>query len=286
MHPRLGVPMPPKPLDAQAIALDAPGDRREYLAQWLTAPENPYFARAIVNRVWKNFMGRGLVEMEDDLRLTNPASNAELLNALASDLAAHHYDLKHLMRTIMQSAAYQRASTPADPAAPDDRFYSQYVVKRLPAEVILDAYSQVTGSPSMFGGYPDGTRALQLRDSNAANYFLTAFGRPARKQTCACERTGDATIAQTLHLANGTTLNDKLKGDRSVIKAWVEQGISDQDLVHRLFAKALSRYPSPDELGEAVAAIQTPMDAPDARREAVEDLAWAIMSSKEFLFNH
>lgn len=286
IHPRIGAPMLPKPLDAEAIALDTPGDRREYLADWLTAPENPYFARAIVNRVWKHYMGRGLVEAEDDLRLTNPASNAELLDALSKDLAAHGFDLKHLMRLILNSAAYQRVSEPADPAAPDDRFYSHYIVKRLPAEVILDAYAQVTGTPTSFAGYPDGTRALQLRDANATTYFLTAFGRPPRKQTCACERTADATIAQTLHLANGNTLNDKLKHDRSVIKAWVEQEVSDQDVVHRLFAAALARFPSASELAEAESAIAVLSDDPAQRREAIEDLAWAVLSSKEFLFNH
>lgn len=286
VHPRLGVPMPPKPLDAPAMTLDDPGDRREYLARWLTAPENPYFARAIVNRVWKNFMGRGLVEAEDDLRLTNPASNAELLDALAADLATHNFDLKHLMRTILRSAAYQRASTSADPATPDDRFYSQYIIKRLPAEVILDAYSQVTGAYTMFSGYPEGTRALQLRDVSATTYFLTAFGRPSRKQTCACERTADATIAQTLHLANGTTLNDKLKGGRSIIKTWVEAGISDQDVVYRLFTGALSRFPTDAELAESAAAIAVTDNDPAQRREAIEDLAWAILSSKAFLFNH
>lgn len=292
VHPRLGVPMKPKPLDGEALALDAAGDRREYLAKWLTAPTNPYFARAIVNRVWKNFMGTGLVEAEDDLRLTNPATNEELLNALAKDLCDHGFDLKHLMRTIMNSAAYQRSSDPVDAKLPDTRYYSQYIVKRLPAEVILDAYAQISGVPTPFGGYPDGTRALQLRDTSQAAYFLTAFGRPARKQTCACERTADATIAQTLHLANGDTLNNKLKGDRSILKDWAETGISDYDAVNRLFMLALSRYPRAEEADAAVAALtpervpSDPVVAKAEHREALEDLAWALLSSKEFLFNH
>ena len=285
VHPRLGAPLPPKPLDGEAMALDAEGDRRAYFAQWLTAKENPYFARAIVNRVWKNYMGRALVEAEDDLRLTNPASNEELLSAVAADFTAHGFDLKHLMRTIMNSAAYQRVSEAADPEAPDDRFYSQFIVKRLPAEVILDAYSQVTGISTAFSGYPNGTRALQLRDSTATTYFLTAFGRPARKQTCACERTDDATIAQTLHLANGGSLNDKLRNEEGLVAQWVKQDISNADAVNRLFRIALGRYPSARELDASLSALGNE-NGHWTRRAALEDLAWALMSSKEFLFNH
>src|SRR5205085_2751894 len=147
-HPRRGVPMPPAPLDGKPLALDDPADRREHFADWLTAPENPYFARAMVNRVWRNFLGRGLVEAEDDLRQTNPPSNPELLDALAKDFVAHKYDVKHLIRTIMLSATYQRSSVPVAGNEADDRFYSHYLVRRLPAEVILDAYAQVTGVPT------------------------------------------------------------------------------------------------------------------------------------------
>jgi len=290
IHPRIGAPMPPKPLDGDALALDSEGDRREYLAAWLTAPENPYFTKAIVNRVWKNFMGRGLVESEDDLRLTNPPTNAELMDALAADLAAHAFDLKHLMRTIMNSAAYQRSSVPADPEAPDDRFYSHYIVRRLGAEVLLDAYAQVTGVPTPFSGYPSGTRALQLRDSQTTIYFLTAFGRPERKQTCSCERTEDATIAQTLHLANGDTLNKKLRNENAFLRQLIAQGVSDYDAVNRLYVRALGRYPSIAEAERAVDNIPQNLSDPvaldAARAEAFEDLAWALMSSKEFLFNH
>jgi hypothetical protein len=158
--PRLGVPLPPRPLDGPETPLTDPGDRRAALADWLTAPSNPYFAKALVNRVWRNFMGRGLVEAEDDLRLTNPPSNQELLDALATDFVKSGYDVRALIRTIMLSAAYQRTSTPSGNNAKDDRYYSRYIVRRLPAEVILDALSQVTGVPTAFDGYPKGTRAL------------------------------------------------------------------------------------------------------------------------------
>jgi len=291
LHPRLGAPMPPKPLDGEELPLDARGDRREHFADWLTAAENPYFTRAIVNRVWANFMGRGLVDPEDDLRLTNPPSNEALMAALEADMIAHGWDVRHLVRTIMNSAAYQRASTPSDPDTPDTKYYSQYIIKRLKAEVILDAYAGVTQVPTPFPGYPEGTRALQLRDSEVASYFLTAFGRPERKQTCACERTEDANIAQTLHLANGETLNDKLRDDASIAARLVEEGLGDMDVVHRLFLRTLARYPAPEERAEAAAMLREAAngggeDSPESRRHAIEDLAWALMSSKEFLFNN
>ncbi len=291
LHPRLGKAVPPKPLDAAPIALDAPGDRRETLAKWLTSPENPYFTRAIVNRVWRNFMGRGLVEPEDDLRLTNPPSNEELFAALTKDLIEHKYDLKQLMRTIMNSAAYQRSSAPSDPAAPDGKYYSQYIIRRLSAEVILDAYSQATGVATSFPGYPAGFRAIQLPDSQVGSYFLTAFGRPQRVQTCSCERTEATSVAQTLHVANGETLNNKLKDDQSVVAELASGKKSDQGIVEDLYIRSLTRYPTDKELGEATAVLASvPRGDSDAakksRREAIEDMAWAILSSKEFMFNH
>jgi hypothetical protein len=198
-------------------------------------------------------MGRGLVEPEDDLRLTNPPSNPDLLDALAQDLVEHGYDLKHLMRTIMQSAAYRRSSAPSDPALPDDKHYSQYIVRRLSAEVILDAYAQVTGVPTKFDGYPEGFRALQLPDSQVGSYFLEAFGRPERNQACSCERTEDSSVAQTLHVANGDTLNGKLRDDRSIVATLMEQQGPECEV---------------------------------ERRAALEDVTWAVLSGKEFLFTH
>lgn len=290
IHPRLGVPLPPKPLDGEAIPLAQAGDRREYLAQWITAPENPYFTRSIVNRVWKNFMGRGLVEPEDDLRLTNPPSNPELFDALADDLVEHQYDLKHLMRTIMASAAYRRSSQPSDPEDPDGKQYSQYIVRRLSAEVILDIYSQVTGVPTQFDGYPEGFRALQLPDSQAGSYFLTAFGRPQRNQACSCERTADSSVAQTLHVANGDTLNGKLRDERSLVASLMRQNASDDDALDTIYLHALARMPNPEEREAARGVFASlPKEGPDCeaeRRAALEDLAWAVLSGKEFLFTH
>lgn len=302
LHPRRGVPLPPAPLDGRPLPLDTPLDRRTYLADWLTAPDNPFFARAFVNRLWKNFMGRGLIEPEDDLRASNPPSNPELLDALAADFVRHGYDAKRLMRLILTSAAYQRSSRPLPANAADDRFYSRYLIRRLPAEVILDAYSDITGVPTPFdqvlsaagdavsptSAYPRGTRAVQLPDSLVFSRFLEVFGRPERMAPCACERSADSSIAQALHLNNGRTLNDKLRDPNSVVSRWLADPIlTDDRLVERIFLVALSRRPTADEaksFGEVLAAVAA--RGPQARREAVEDLLWAVLTGREFLFNH
>jgi hypothetical protein len=285
-HPRSGVPLPPKPLDAPAMPLHAPDDRRIQLANWLTASENPYFARAIVNRVWRNFMGRGLVEAEDDLRLTNPPSNEELLNAVARDFTDHGFDLQHLIRTIMASAAYQRSSEPVRGNAEDERFYSRYIPRRLPAEVMLDAISQVTGAPTAFPGFAPGTRAMQLPDSQVASYFLTAFGRPDRVQTCSCERQQEPNVVQALHLSNGDTINGKLRATGGTAERLARQSLSDHEVIERIYLLALSRKPSAAEGARVRAGLGVlPADL-TARREAIEDLLSAVLTSKEFLFNH
>jgi hypothetical protein len=292
-HPRLGVPLPPRPLDGHEVPLDFAGDRRQVLADWLTASENPYFAKALVNRVWRNFMGRGLVEAEDDLRLTNPPTNQELLNALAADFIRNGYDVQRLIRTIMTSDAYQRSSEPTGINAKDDRYYSRYIVRRLPAEVILDAVSQVAGVPTVFEGSPKGTRALQLRDTQVASYFLTAFGRPERIQTCSCERQQEPNVAQALHLANGDTINQKLREAGSVITSLVESDAEDNEVIEELYLSALSRYPTDTERKKLLPILaETPVEpfAPNTkrneRRGALEDLYWAILTDREFLFNH
>jgi hypothetical protein len=290
LHPRIGAPMPPRPLDGKPLDLASTNDRRIDLAAWLTSADNPYFTRAIANRVWRNFMGRGLVEPEDDLRLTNPPTNAPLLDALAEDVADHGYDLKHLMRTIMESAAYQRSSEPSDPEMPDSHYYSQYIIRRLSAEVILDAYANVSGVPTAFDGYPAGFRALQLPDSQVGSYFLTAFGRPQRNQTCSCERTQDSSVAQTLHVANGDTLNKKLSDERCFLSKLIADNASDDEALNTIYMSALARPPQPGEREKALAVLASaPKDAADPkaeRRLALEDLAWAVLSGKEFLFNH
>lgn len=293
-HPtRVDVPEP-RPLDGVALDLDDATDRREHLAKWLTAAENPYFARALVNRVWANYMGRGLVENVDDLRATNPSSNEPLLSALAADFVKHRYDVKRLIRLIMSSAAYQRSAATVAGNENDDRFYSHYLVKRMPAEVLLDALSQVTGVSTDYPDYPKGMRAMQLPDSNVVSYFLSAFGRPVREFTCECERTEEPNVTQTLHLANGKTLNEKLKARGSVIDRWLDEKLSAAETVERLYLSTLARLPTDPEKQSLVAALEESVgevatdEAPvrASRRAALEDLLWAVLTSKEFLFVH
>lgn len=281
-HIRTGLPVPPRPLDGRPLPLEATTDRREHLAAWLTSPENPYFARAAVNRVWRNFFGRGLVEAEDDLRLTNPPSNEELLAAVTADFVRHGFDLRHLMRTLMNSAAYQRASTPARGAVAEQRFYSTYIPRRLPAEVVLDTLSQVTGVPTEFPRFPRGTRAMQLPDTEIASYFLTAFGRPQRAQTCSCERQEETNVAQALHLSNGDTLNDKLRAKESVAGTLAD--LPDEQLIDTLYLRAYSRRPEAAERRRVLDVLRRFTGG--TRREAVEDLLSALLTTKEFLFNH
>jgi len=292
-HPRLGKPLPPAPLDGQELMFDSTKDRREHLAEWLISPNNSYFAKSLVNRVWKNFMGRGLVEAVDDMRATNPPSNEELLNALTKDFTDHSFDVKRLIRTIMSSAAYQRSSKPNETNKQDERYYSHYIVKRLPAEAMLDAISQITGAPTEFPGQPAGTRAMQLPDSRVNSYFLTIFGKAPRLATCECERTSEPSVTQALHIINGDTINQKLRAPGGIVDSFVKLGVSDEMMINHLYLAALSRAPRTDEVNHLLAvmnesreAARNSQDAQAARRQAIEDLVWAVLTSKEFLFNH
>jgi hypothetical protein len=286
-HPRSGGAMPPRPLDGIPMASHSRQDRRVYLARWLTNPDNRQFARTLVNRVWGHFFGRGLVHPIDDLRFSNPASNEPLLAALSAECVAQGFDVKALIRTIMTSAAYQRASDTTPDNARDDRFYSHYLPRRLPAEVILDAFSQVSGVPEEFKGYPKGTRALQLPDTRVDSYFLTVFGRPERVVTSVAERMQDPTLPQALHTINGETLNKKLMADDGLIARMVADGRSNGEFVDHLYLSALSRRPTEQERATLVAALgdELALDAASRRRQ-LEDLAWAVLTSTEFLFTH
>ena len=291
MDDRLMIPLPPKPLDAAALGSETPGDPRVYFAHWLTAPENPFFARNIVNRVWRNFMGRGLIEPVDDLRDTNPATNEELLDALVKDFVAHNFDVDYLIRTIMESATYQTSSRPLPENASDDKYGSHFLIRRLPAEVLLDAYSQVTQVPERFEGYPAGMRGLQLPDTAVKSYFLTAFGRPERQQTRESERSSVPTITQALHIINGDTLNAKLRAKGNAIEMLMRLGFSDDQIVDYLYLASLSRHPSPQELNtlrKALAGAEQEKAGAgeDPRRTALIDMSWALLTGEEFMFDH
>jgi hypothetical protein len=284
VQPLTGKPQRPQPLDGEAMEFESEADRRAHLAEWLTSPDNPYFARSVTNRVWANFFGVGLVESVDDMRLTNPASNPELLDAAAAYLIEQKFDLKTLMRAILQSEAYQRSSMPLAENAAEMRFYSRYYPRRLMAEVMLDALSQVSGAPTAFPGYPSGWRALQLPDSNVDSYFLKTFGRPERVITCECERTEEPSMVQVLHISNGKGINEKLAQSGNRIDQLLAANTPDEEIVREAYLSALCREPTEPELAGILAVLkETPAEE---RRQAVEDVFWGVLSSKEFLFNH
>ncbi len=295
VQPRTGKPQVPRPLEGESLALDATEDRRFAVADWLTSPKNAYFSRSIVNRIWANYFGVGLVEAVDDLRATNPSSNEKLFSALAKYLVDQKYDLKALMRVILHSETYQRSSIPLPGNSSDTRFYSRYFTKRLMAEVLLDSISEVTAAPTDFkradargsstgAPYPRGLRALQLPDSNSDSYFLKTFGQAAREKTCECERTAEPNVTQVLHLANGDTLNKKLGAKDNRIGKWLWEKTSNEGIIEEAYLTALSRMPSATEQQKFLQIMNEAK--PEERRPAVEDLCWALLSSKEFLFNH
>jgi hypothetical protein len=294
-HPRKGGVVKSRPLDG--AEMDDPIDRRVKLAEWMTAPSNPFFARNIVNRFWGYYMGRGLVEPLDDMRATNPASNPELLDALAADFVnppspkagegkgvRGAFNLKHLLRTIMNSQAYQLSSIkiPANEADVQNVHYTRFTVRRLTAEQMADALDDATGTREKYAGLPLGTRAIQLPDTGVKSYLLDVFGRPPRQITCECERTTQPNIAQALHLLNGDALNKKIANPTGRIETLLKAKKMPEQIVEELYLVTLSRLPNQDEIDRAQ---RWQREAPTAR-EGLHDLLWALLNSREFLFNH
>ncbi len=281
-HPRKGGVVKSRPLDGEAM--DDPIDRRVKLAEWMTAADNPFFAKNIVNRFWGYLMGRGLVEPLDDVRATNPASNPELLDALAADFIKHKYDLKHLLRTIMNARAYQLSSIkiPGNEADAQNVHYTRFAVRRLTAEQMADALDFATGTREKYTGLPLGTRAIQLPDAGVKSYLLDTFGRPPRQITCECERTTQPNIAQALHLLNGDALNKKIANPAGRVDTLLKAKKTNEQIVEELYLTTLSRVPNQDEIDRAHRWIR---EAPNAR-EGLQDLLWALLNSREFLFNH
>lgn len=297
IQPRTGKPQPPAPLDATPIAMEDESDRREFLADWLTSPENDHFSRSIVNKVWANFFGVGLVDPVDDLRASNPASNEPLLEELSQAFVANEFDLKSLMRLILRSETYQRSSEVLYENREDNRFYSRQYPRRLIAEVLHDAIADITGVPTDFTEislrdgstqktefYPKGTRALELYDSAVDSYFLKTFGRNEREIPCECERSNQPSLVQVLHVSNGQTVNDKLSAKDNVIDRLMTADLSDDERIEEAYLMSLSRRPTARERDGFLAIFE---ETPEAgRRAAMEDLFWALMSSREFLFQH
>jgi hypothetical protein len=281
-QPRTGRVMPPKFMGG-AVAVVPPGkDRREVLANWLTSGDNPFFAKSVANRIWFHLNGKGIVDPVDDFRDSNPACNDELLDALAKDFAASHFDVKHLIRVIMNSRTYQLSAQGNEFNKDDTKYFSHAVTKLLGAEQLLDALCTVTEVPEKFPGVPSGTRAVQLPDGDGNHPFLKTFGQPARELACECEREGDSNLAQALQLINGPTVNEKLRNPNNHIGRLMNKKVSETDMLTELYLSTLSRPPTEADTKVALAHVDKAKD----KRKAWEDVHWALLNAKEFLFRH
>jgi hypothetical protein len=282
-QPRTGQTMKPKALGGP-IFDDSPrsGDRRTRLASWLAGAENPFFGKSLVNRIWFHLIGRGIVEPVDDFRDSNPASSDELLDGLTAEFVKNGYHLKALVRSIVRSRTYQLSATTNTFNVDDGLYFSHAQTKLLPAEVLLDAISTVTGTTTKFDGLPAGARATQIPDGKMDNPFLKTFGRPARELACECERESESNLSQALQLIGGATVNGKLHDDNGRMAQLVKAGKAPAQITRELYLAALSREPSKTELEAAVKHLSSAKDL----RQAVEDLGWVLINSKEFLFRH
>lgn len=280
-HPRTGASIPAAPLGAPPVNDESP-DARIELADWMTSPGNPYFARNLVNRVWTNFFGPGLVEPVDDVRGTNPPSNPELLDALAKYAIDSKFDVRQLIRTVTASKAYQTSCRPNGTNAKDERSASRALFRPVPAEVFADMIATATGVPETYSHMPAGTRAIQLWDSQTASYLLKTFGRPVRMTACECERVSEPTLTGVLHTLNSDELADKLRHDGGTVARLTRTIAEDDKLAEELVLTFFSRFPTASERATIVKHMKSCSD----RRRGAEDIAWALMNTREFQQNH
>jgi hypothetical protein len=273
----------PKALDGTRPRSGAGIDPRLALAEWMGREENPFFARAAANRVWAELMGRGIVEPVDDFRASNPPSNEPLLDFLAGRFVESGYDLKALMRLILESNVYQLSSIPNQYNTADIRHYSRAYRRRLPAEVLLDAISEVTGTEETLQGLAAGARASESWNHKLSSEFMDAFGRPDASAECPCERDTETSVVQALHLMNSTRLQGKLSDKQGRVARLAASELAPAEVVAELYLAAYSRLPTPEELSIALEAFAE-KDA--TRQTAVEDVMWALVNSAEFVFNH
>lgn len=293
---KTGASLKPAALGDEIPEIPADEDPRLRLADWMSNPANPFFAKALVNRYWKHFFQRGLIEPEDDIRDTNPPSNPELLAALEKHFIDSGFDLKELVRAITSSHAYQLSAVPNQHNGTDLQNYSRYYPRRLQAEVLLDAIDGVMGVQTEFANLPSGTRAVALPDNsyNRSLPFLRAFGRPEGESVCECERVQSSSLAQSLHLMNAADIKGKLANPNGRAERLAKEDRPPEAKVRELYLAALAREPRPEELQTALAYLAEPpvdaegkpVDAQRANRENFQDLIWALVNTKEFLFNH
>ncbi|MHC4878614.1 MAG: DUF1549 and DUF1553 domain-containing protein [Planctomycetota bacterium] len=285
-HPRTGEVMQPRPLGGPAFKLSRYDDPRRAFAQWMTAKDNPFFARTMANRLWGHFLRRGIIHPIDDARSTNPPSSPKLLEFLAREFAASDYDVRHLIRVIANSQAYSLSSTPNATNREDLQSYSRFYPRRLAAEVLLDGISQVLEVPTTFpggpGAFPTGTRAIDLPDENVASTFLDVFGRPARTTACECERSDEPALAQALELVNSSEIQRKLSHEDGYVAQLVSNDESHADNSREIFLRVFARPPAQAELEAAVEFLNSEPD----RGEGYRSLVWSLLATNEFMFNH
>jgi hypothetical protein len=279
-HPVTKKPVPPTFLGGDAP--DVTGkDRRQVLADWLASPENPYFARNLSNLVWAHFLGKGIIDPVDDVRISNPASNPELLDELASKFTGYNFDFKKLVRDICLSRTYQLSTRPNSTNAGDDRNFAKGPIRRIRAEVLLDCISQVTEAKEKFRGLPLGARAVQIADGETSNYFLRTFGRASRETVCSCEVKMEPNLSQALHLLNGRTVAEKVENG-GVVKRLLAEKRTPEQVIEELYVRCFTRKPSAEETAMIVAQLKDEKDpAP-----VLTDLFWALLNSQEFMFAH
>jgi hypothetical protein len=280
-HPKTRSQVQPKTLGGSVVKVASNEDGRLKLMDWMADPQNPYFARAVVNRYWAHFFGRGLCEPMDDMRVSNPPSNPELLDALAADFVKSGFDLKHLVRVLCGSHVYGLSSIPTDSNAKDKQSFSRHYPRRLAAEVLLDAISKVSGNPQAFPGLPAGTQAIELPDESVGSTFLDVFGRPKRDTACECERVTDATLGQSLMLLSSNEIQTKIASGGGRSEALAKDKRPDAVKVDELFWLAFAREPSSSEMAAAIGHLDKTKD----KKQAFEDILWALLNAKEFQFN-
>ena len=282
LHPRTGKILKPQPLGGNEFSLGLHDDPRVSLARWMSAGDNPFFARTMVNRMWAHFMGRGIVHPIDDARSTNPPSNPELLDGLAQDFISSGYDLKQLIRVIANSYAYRLESAPHAGNVGDTQTFARFYPRRMPAEVLLDGISQVLDVPTNFDSVPPGTRAIELPDENVAANFLDVFGRPLRMSACECERVDAPALTQALELVNSSEIQRKLTEKTGYAEQLAISDKSPEILAREIFLRVFARHPRPEELNAATLFFAAEPD----RGEACRSLLWSLLATNEFMFNH
>ena len=282
-HPRSGELITARALGAEPADFTNTTDRRRALADWMTAKENPFFAKAIANRLWSHYFGRGLVEPIDDMRATNPAANEPLMQALADHLRASRYDIKVFTRTLLNSRVYQLSAATKASNKSDQQNFSHAAYKTLPAEVLLDAICQSTDVTQKYNGWPKGYRAIQIWDNRMPSYFFRIFGRPVRASVCECERSNQPSISQAMHLLNAPEIADKIGHRHGRARQLASSSLSSLQIIDELYLSTLSRFPTEKE---RALMLQAFTELGSDRRAATEDVLWALLNSKEFVFNH